>query len=64
MNFSIGGNKVTYNRTKLDPTNVHTLVYCKDNLPKIQIQKLILEHELEKDLEEECQQESEAEHSD
>ena len=62
--FSTGGNTVTYNRTKLDPTNVHMLVYCKDNLPKIQIQKLVLEDEEEKDLEEECQEDSETEHSD
>ena len=57
--FSTGGNTVSYKRTKLDPTNVHMLVYCKDNLPKIQIQKLVLEDNEEKDLEEECQEQSE-----
>ena len=26
-------------RTKLDPENVHLLVYCKDNLPRVAINK-------------------------
>jgi len=35
--FSTGGAIVTYKRTKLDPENVHMLVYCKDNLPRVKI---------------------------
>ena len=59
--FSTGGNTVTCSRTKLDPTNVHMLVYCKDNLPKINLQKLKLEDEDEKAAEEEQEAESEPE---
>ena len=50
---------MTWSRTKLDPTNVHMLVYCKDNLPIVNIQKLRLEDNEEKDLEEECEAENE-----
>lgn len=57
--FSTGGQTVTWSRTKLDPTNVHMLVYCKDNLPIVNIQKLRLEDNEEKDLEEECEAENE-----
>ena len=37
--FSTGGQTVTARRTKLDPENVHMLVYCKENLPKVNIRK-------------------------
>ena len=57
--FSTGGQTVTWSRTKLDPTNVHMLVYCKDNLPIVNIRKLRLEDNEEKDLEEECEAEME-----
>ena len=30
--FSTGSNTVTCRRTKLDPENVHMIVFCKDNL--------------------------------
>ena len=50
---------MTWSRTKLDPTNVHMLVYCKDNLPIVNIQKLRLEDNEENDLEEECEAENE-----
>ena len=58
--FSTGGNTVTCSRTKLDPTNVHMLVYCKDNLTKITLQKLKLEDDEEKATEEEEEAEAEA----
>ena len=35
--FSTWGSTVTCSRTKLDPTNVHLLVYCKDKLGKVHI---------------------------
>ena len=37
--FSTGGQTVSVRRTKLDPENVHMLVYCKENLPKVHIRK-------------------------
>ena len=55
--FSTGGNTVP---AKLDHTNVHMLFYCKDNLTKVNIQKLKLENEDEKAAEEE-EEEEEAE---
>jgi hypothetical protein len=30
---------VSAKRTRLDPENVHYLVYCKENLPKVKIFK-------------------------
>jgi hypothetical protein len=36
--FSTGGNTVTAKRTKLDPTNVHMIVYCNINYDKVKIQ--------------------------
>jgi hypothetical protein len=59
--FSTGGNTVTCSRTKLDPTNVHMLVYCKDNLTKVSIQKLKVEDEDEKAAEEEEEADADAE---
>ena len=53
--FSTGGNTVTCSRTKLDPTNVHMLVYCKDKLTKINIQKDKDEDEKAAELEEEAE---------
>ena len=50
---------VSCKRTKLDPTNVHYLVYCKENLPKIKLTRPRLEDDEERDLEEQCQQEEE-----
>jgi hypothetical protein len=40
--FSTSGNTVTNKRTKLDPENVHMIVYCKENIPKINIQKWLV----------------------
>ena len=54
-----GGQTVTWSRTNLDPTNVHMLVYYKDNLPLVNIPKLRLEDNEEKELEEECHAEME-----
>ena len=49
--FSTERATVTTQRTKLDPTNVHYLVYCKENLPKIKLVRTRLEDEEEKELE-------------
>jgi hypothetical protein len=51
--FSTGGSIVTYKRTKLDVENVHMLVYCKDNLSKVEITSRIYEDEEEQEAEEE-----------
>lgn len=58
--FSTGGATVTYKRTKLDVENVHMLVYCKDNLPKIKISTRIYQDEEEEEAEEEIPIEDEA----
>ena len=50
--FSTSGATVITQRTKSDPTNIHYLVYCKENLPKIKIVRTRVEDEEEKDLEE------------
>ena len=57
--FSTGGATVSCKRTKLDPTNVHYLVYCKENLPKIKLTRPRLENDEARDLEEQFQQEEE-----
>ena len=41
--FSTGGATVSSKKTKLDPTNVHYLVYSKENLPKIKLVRPRLE---------------------
>ena len=46
---------VTCSRTKLDPTNVHMLVYCKDNPTKVNIEKLKVEDEDGEGAEEEAE---------
>jgi hypothetical protein len=57
--FSTGSNTVSCRRTKLDPENVHMLVFCKDNLKKIdfKLARTILEADEEKDEEEVCEAE-------
>ena len=50
--FSTGGANLTTQRTKLDPTNVHYLVYCKENLPKIKLARTRVEDEEENNFEE------------
>ena len=57
--FSTGGATFSCKRTKLDPTNVHYLVYCKENLLKIKLTRPRLEDDEERDLEEQYQQEEE-----
>ena len=42
-----GGSTVTAKRTKLDPTNVNMLVYLRENMNKIKIDKLVLENQTE-----------------
>ena len=58
--FSTGGSIVTYKRTKLDVENVHMLVYCKDNLSKVEITTKIFEDNEEHAAEEEFSFEDES----
>lgn len=60
--FSTGGATVTYKRTKLDVENVHMLVYCKDNLPKVKTSSRIYQDEEEEAAEEEISKEDETTH--
>jgi hypothetical protein len=55
--FSIGANTVTAKRTKLDPQNVHMLVFCHENLKRMEFKlgSAILESEKEREEEEKCQ---------
>ena len=57
--FSTGGLTVTAKRTKLDPENVHMLVYCKENLQKVTIRKWLLSDEEEEAAEGEIEIEGE-----
>lgn len=52
--FSTGGSTVTTKRTKLDPVNVNMLVYLRENMNKIKLEKLILEDKDEEEIEKEC----------
>jgi hypothetical protein len=52
--FSTGGSTVTAKRTKLDPINVNMLVYLRENMNKIKLEKLILETKEEEEIENEC----------
>ena len=45
--FSIGGDTVTAKRNRLDPKNVHMLVYIRDNLAKVKLDRLIVEDSIE-----------------
>ena len=56
-----GGSIVRAKRNKLDPENVNKLVYLRENLGKVTIDKLILEDEEEKEIEQECLAEAEKE---
>ena len=47
--FSTRGATVTTQRNKLDPTNAHYFVYCKENLPTIKLVRPRLEDEEEKE---------------
>ncbi len=51
---------MTYKRTKLDVDNVHMLVYCKDNLPKVKISSRMYEDVEEEEAEDEFILEDEA----
>ena len=55
--FSTGGATVSNKRTKLDPTNVHYLVYCKENMDKVKLVRPRVEDDEEKDLEEQFENE-------
>ena len=45
---------MTVKKTKLDPVNVNMLVYLRENMNKIKIEKLVLEDQEEEKLEKEC----------
>ena len=47
---------MTTKRTKLDPVNVNMLVYVRENMNKIKLEKLVLENKDEEDMEKECNQ--------
>lgn len=47
--FSTGGAVVTAKRNKLDPVNVNMLVYLKENLGKVQLERLIVEDPIEEE---------------
>lgn len=49
--FSTGGLTVTAKRTKLNPENVHKLVFIRENYPKLNITKLITSNAEEQELE-------------
>ena len=61
IRHSTGGSTVTAKRNKLEPDNVNKLVYLRENLGKVKIEKLILEDDEEKELEKECLAETEKE---
>ena len=50
---------MTTKRTKLDPVNVNMLVYVRENMNKIKLEKLVLENKDEEDMEKECNQDKE-----
>ena len=52
--FSTGGSTVTAKRTKLDPINVNMMVYLRENMNKIKLEKLVLEDKEEEEIEKEC----------
>ena len=52
--FSTGGSKVRAKRSKLDQENVNNLVFLRENLGKVKIEKLVLEDDEEKEMEKEC----------
>jgi hypothetical protein len=56
--FSTGGSTVTAKRNKLDPLNVNMMVYLRENMNKIKLDKLILENKEEQDIEEECSEQN------
>ena len=50
---------MTARRSKLEPENVNMLVYLRENLGKVQIEKLVLEDAEEQRIEKECMAEEE-----
>ena len=52
--FSTGGNIVTPKRTNLDAENVHMMVYIRDNLKKVKLDRLIVEDPEEAEEEAKC----------
>ena len=61
--FSIGGDTVTAKRNRLDPKNVHMLVYIKDNLQKLKLERLIVEDPIEEEEERLIEEEENADSS-
>ena len=50
--FSTGESTVITQRTKIGSNNVHYIVYCKENLPKIKLVRPRLDDEEKKEMEE------------
>ena len=59
--FSTGGRTVTTTRTRLATTNVHMLVYVKENMDKVVLKNFKSTTEDEKTAEEEAEADSEDE---
>ena len=54
--FSTGGRTVTNTRTRLSTSNVHMIVYVKENIDKVQLKNFKSNTEEEKTAEEEAEQ--------
>ena len=54
--FSTGGRTVTNTRTRLATSNVHMIVYVKENMDKVQLKNFKSTTEEEKTAEEEAEQ--------
>ena len=59
--FSTGGRTVTNTRTRLATTNVHMILYVKENMDKVQLKNFKSTPEEEKSAEEEAEADSEDE---
>ncbi len=57
--FSTGGRTVSMTRTKLAPTNVHMIVYVKENLMKVNLRQIKSSNDVEQIAEEEAELEAE-----
>ncbi len=53
--FSTGGRTVTMTRTKLAPTNVHMIVYVKENLKKVNLRQVKTSNDIEQAAEEDAE---------
>ena len=56
--FSTGGRTVTNTRTRLAPTNVHMMIYVKENMDKVHLRRFETSTDAEKEAEEQAEQDS------